>query len=198
MEGLTVSAGMLHKPFIRRQISQSKKQSAVFVLCVALAIVTLVSLNGFSRSVNDSLLKDARTLNAADIIIHSHYELSPPLLEAVASLQKDGLAQSARVYEFYSVVRNAGQENSLLASLKVVGPGYPFYGKVELASGRAFVEVLRPGAIIVEETLLDRLGLHVGDHPGCRRPRTRPTHEALCPGAADLHCHYRPRRPEPG
>ena len=154
---------MLHKPFIRRQISQSKKQSAVFVLCVALSIVTLVSLNGFSRSVNDSLLKDARTLNAADIIIHSHYELSPALLDAVASLQKDGLVQSARVYEFYSVVRNAGQENSLLASLKVVGPGYPFYGKIELSSGRSFAEVLQPGAIIVEDTLLDRLGLRVGD-----------------------------------
>ena len=166
---------------------------------MALSIVTLVSLNGFSRSVNDSLLKDARTLNAADIIIHSHYELSPPLLDAVASLQKDGLVQSARVYEFYSVVRNAGQENSLLASLKVVGPGYPFYGKVELASGRSFAEVLRPGAIIVEQTLLDRLGLRVGDqlHVGdslltirdVRRPRTRPTHEALCPGAEDFHCH---------
>lgn len=154
---------MLHKPFIGRQISQSRKQSAVFVLCVALSIVTLVSLNGFSRSVNDSLLADARSLNAADIIIHSHYELSPPLLEAVAALQKDGLVQSARVYEFYSVVRDAGQDASLLANLKVVGPGYPFYGKVELASGRTFAEVLQPGAVIVEQTLLDRLGLDVGD-----------------------------------
>jgi putative ABC transport system permease protein len=163
MEGSTVSAGILHKPFIGRQISHSKKQSAVFVLCVALSIVTLVSLNGFSRSVNDSLLKDARKLNAADLIIHSHYELSPPLLEAVASLQKDGLVQSARVYEFYSVVRNVPQDASLLASLKVVGPGYPFYGKVELASGRSFDEVLQPGTIIVEEALLYRLGLHVGD-----------------------------------
>ena len=154
---------MLHKPFIGRQISQSKKQSFVFVLCVALSIVTLVSLNGFSLSVNDSLLRDARILNAADIIVHSHYELSPPLIEAVAALQRDGLAQSAKVYEFYSVVRKVSQDGSLLASLKVVGPGYPFYGKVELASGRTFGEVLQPGAVIVEQPLLDRLGLQVGD-----------------------------------
>ena len=154
---------MLHKSFIRRQLTGSKSQAAVFVLCVMLSIVTLVALNGFGESVHNSLLKDARTLHAGDIIIHSHYDFSQPLSEAVASLARRGAIESAKAYELYSVVRTVAESNSLLAKLKVVEKGYPFYGKVELLSGRAFDQVLTGGGIIVEQPLLDRLSLGVGD-----------------------------------
>lgn len=154
---------MLNSRLIRRLIAASLRQSAVFVLCVALSMVTLVSLGGFSRSVHSSLLKDARTLHAADIIIHAHAPFSPSLTGAVATLERRGALASARLYEFYSVVRAADREASLLAGLKVVAPGYPFYGKVELASGRPFREVLVPGSAVVEQVLLDRLHLRIGD-----------------------------------
>ena len=154
---------MIHKKFIIRQIAGSRKQAAVFVLCVTLSIVTLISLNGFSASVNSSLLKDAKALHAADIIARSNYELSPPLVTAVEELDKLGRIDSARVYEFYSVVRAGGVDKSLLANLKVVEPGYPFYGAVTLKTGGKFESVLGPGRIIVAQELLDRLGLQVGD-----------------------------------
>ena len=41
--------------------------------------------------------------------------------------------------------------------------GYPFYGRVELASGRELHEVLTPGNVIVDPRLLERLGVQVGD-----------------------------------
>src|SRR6185369_12513610 len=41
--------------------------------------------------------------------------------------------------------------------------GYPFYGQVLLASGRPFHQVLTPGNIVVEQALLDRLRIRVGD-----------------------------------
>jgi putative ABC transport system permease protein len=69
----------------------------------------------------------------------------------------------ARVHEFYSVVRAPDGKTSVLSRLKVVEPGYPFYGRVALKSGRPFRQVLAPGACIVEQTLLDRTGLAVGD-----------------------------------
>ena len=56
---------------VRRQLTGSLHQAAIFVLCVVLSLVTLVSLSGFSRSVHSSFLKDARALHAADIIIHA-------------------------------------------------------------------------------------------------------------------------------
>lgn len=54
-------------------------------------------------------------------------------------------------------------QESLLSGIKVVDPGYPFYGTLELASGRPFSNVLTRGSIVVEQSLLDRLHLKLGD-----------------------------------
>jgi putative ABC transport system permease protein len=155
-------AMFLHRRFIIRQLTRSPKQALVFVLCVVLAIVTLIGLNGFSHSVHTSLMKEARQLHAADIILHSHYPFSAGLTQSVSRLEKQGKMAGTRIYEFYSVVRTDDGRVSLLAHIKVVGKGYPFYGRVELSSKRDFSKVLRPGEIIVERTLLERLGLQLG------------------------------------
>ena len=146
-----------------RQIRGALRQSTVFVLCVALSVVTLVSLGSFSRSVHSSLLRDARALHAADIIIKAHSPFSPSLTQAVAERERQKGIETARVYEFYTMVRTMHNEASLLADLKIVEPGYPFYGAVELVSRRPFSEVLTAGSVIVEQQLLDRLRLRVGD-----------------------------------
>jgi len=153
----------LHRHFILRQIIRSKRQATVFVMCVALSIVSLIALNGFSTSVHTSMLKDARALHAADIIIRSNYDLSPAITARIEQFEQDGAVASARVYEFYSVVRTEENRDSVLAKLKVVDKGYPFYGQAVLQSERKFKKVLTPGRIIVSQSLLDRLQLKVGD-----------------------------------
>ena len=154
---------MLNTRFVVRQITGAKRQCTVFVLCVALSMITLVSLGSFSRSVQSSLLRDAQALHAADIIIHAHAPLPPALQEKLASLARQKALVSARYYEFYSVLRKVSGDGSLLCNLKVVEPGYPFYGQVLLASGRPLREVLTPGSLVVEQALLDRLQIHLGD-----------------------------------
>jgi len=154
---------MLNTRFIARQITGAKRQCALFVLCVALSMVTLVSLGSFSRSVQSSLLRDAQALHAADIIIHARSPLSVPLRARLDSLARQNKLVLARYWEFYSVLRMDSGEGSLLCNLKVVEPGYPFYGKVLLASGRPLSEVLKPGCLVVEQALLDRLRVSPGD-----------------------------------
>lgn len=154
---------LLHPTLIRRQLTSTGKQSIVLILCVALSMVTLVALRGFGDSVNRALLRDARSLQAADLIVDSNFPLSNPLLQEIQSLTASGAAEAARLYEFISVVRVAASEATLLANLKVVEQGYPFYGVVTLASGRAFHDVLQPGTVVVAQDLLDRLQLNIGD-----------------------------------
>jgi putative ABC transport system permease protein len=154
---------MIHKRFIHRQIAASGPQAAVFVLCVMLSVAAIVAVNGFRESVTQAILKDARTLHAADIIIQSYSPLSQPLLNAVADWEGQGRINSTRVHEFYSMVRAADRDASVLADLKVVEKGYPFYGEIRLASHKNFREVLASGHVIVEQSLLDRLGLKMGD-----------------------------------
>ncbi|MEZ4511930.1 MAG: FtsX-like permease family protein [Chloroflexota bacterium] len=154
---------MIHTRFIYRQITNSWKQTAVFIACVALSLVTLVSLGGFGESVNNSLLRDARKLLAADVEARSRFPFTEAVEAELAVLAAEPGIDLARTYEFISVVRQTNGEDTLLSELKVVEPGYPFYGEVALASKRPFAQVLTPGHIIVGQNLLDRLGLQVGD-----------------------------------
>ena len=158
-----MTSGILNIHFIIRQIARSRRQAIVFVLCVVLSIVTLISLNGFSASVNSSMLNDAKALHAADIVIQSYFDLSPAVIKSVEQLEGLNQIASSRVWEFYSIVRSPKSEASLLAKLKLVQAGYPFYGKIVLKSGRNFGGVLTSGSIIVAQSLLDRLKLQVED-----------------------------------
>jgi len=155
---------MLHWRFLGRQIAASRQQATILIVCVALSILTLVSLSGLSNSVRRSMLRDARELHAADIIIHSHYPISRRLTVAIESLKAASRVVYARTYEFYNMARNDRSGKSLLCQLKVVETGYPYYGRVELASGRKFADVLGPGSIIVEQEALERLQAAIGDH----------------------------------
>ncbi len=154
---------MLHFRFLFRQINSSRKQAIIFVVCVALSLLILTSLGGFSSSVRRSMLQDARQIHGADITLHSHYPFSEQLLKTIYEHEQKGLVQGALVNKFYSMARSPQTKQSILSDLKVVEKGYPFYGKVELLSGREFSQVLEEGAVIVEQLLLDRLQVRIGD-----------------------------------
>jgi putative ABC transport system permease protein len=154
---------MLHLRFIFRELVRSGKQAAIFVLCVALSLATMVALDSFRKNVNHSILGDARSLLGGDILIHSHYPLSPGIEQAVAGLEKAKAVEAVRTYGFYSVIRPMSGKRTLFCRLKVVGPGYPLYGRVELRSKRPFAATLTAGKVIVEPEVVKRLGLKVGD-----------------------------------
>ncbi|MGA6925126.1 MAG: FtsX-like permease family protein [Desulfosarcina sp.] len=153
---------MRHMPIVLRQVRRSSTQSGLFVLCVALSLTTLTAFSGFARSVHVALQNDARALHAADVIVKSNDPIPASLEAAIDRLAAEGRIVPARVHEFYSVVRAANEKASVLSRLKVVEPGYPFYGRVLLKSGRPFEQILVPGTCIVEQNLLDRTGLTVG------------------------------------
>jgi putative ABC transport system permease protein len=150
-------------PLIIRQARRSSKQAVLFVLCAALSLTTLTAFSGFSDSVEQSLLNDARKLQAADIIISSYDPISGSVDGWVRKRVVAAAVKRADVHRFFSVVRAVDESASVLAGLKAVQRGYPFYGEVVLASGRSFHEVMVPGTCIVAQALLDRTGLRLGD-----------------------------------
>lgn len=154
---------MRHFSLVIRQARRSSKQAVLFMLCVALSLTTLTAFSGFAESVSRSLLNDARKLHAADIIIKSYDPISQPIDRLLKQLAVDQKALRVNVHRFFSVVRAPDEAASVLAGLKVVSRGYPFYGQVILASGRSLQKVLSSGTCIVAQTLLDRTGLKIGD-----------------------------------
>ncbi len=153
-----------NRKFLLRELVHGWRHSLLFVLCVMLSLMTMSALNSFKDGVNRSVFRDARQLQGGDIILHSHYPLSPGLTDKVALLkERDQSIASTMIHEFYSVVRSAGRQSTLLADIKVVDEHFPLYGKVELGSGGQLRERLQPGTTIVAEDVLTRLGLERGD-----------------------------------
>ncbi|MCP4339916.1 MAG: FtsX-like permease family protein [Desulfobulbaceae bacterium] len=149
--------------FLKREIWHSKSQAAVFVLCVALSLISIVAINSFRRDVQQSIVSDARGLHGGDVMIHSHYELSQALEQELATLLKEDGIQAVCTWEFYSVARREDGRESLFSNIKAVEKNYPLYGDVTLLSGDDFSSVLQPGKVIVAQALLDRLDLVIGD-----------------------------------
>ena len=108
---------MIHYTFIRRQLTTARQQSVIFILCVALAIVTIVGLNSFGASVNQTLNSDARELMAGDAVVDSSYALSQPVQEVIAQLADSGQAQATTIITLYTVAQVLTQDNSLLTEL---------------------------------------------------------------------------------
>lgn len=154
---------MINSRFILRQLTTSRNQSLIFVLCVALSMLSLVALRGLGDSINRTLLTDAKELQAADVIVESNFGLADATRAEIDALVAEGTVDAANLWEFYTVVRLAGREETLLSEIKAVEPGYPFYGQVELASGRAFGDVLQAGRVIVDPAVLERLDVALGD-----------------------------------
>ena len=148
--------------FVFSEIRYGYKQSIMFMLCVAMSLVSLAALNSFKRNVYQSLISEAQLLHGADIIVHAHRPISQEVFETVTALEQQGRLSFQKTFEFYSVVRPNQRDSSLLSSIKIVEPGYPYYGTITLLSGKDFGDVLQPGTIIVAQELLDRLGVQVG------------------------------------
>ena len=72
--------------FLIREILHSKSQALVFILCVALSLVSIVAINSFRNNVQQSIAGDARGLHGGDVIVHSHYEFSPALQQEITRL----------------------------------------------------------------------------------------------------------------
>ncbi|MGD9331906.1 MAG: FtsX-like permease family protein [Desulfobacterales bacterium] len=148
---------------IIRELRLNPQLTTVLFLCIVLSVVGLTALGGFQANVHQAMLRDARQLQAADVIVQSSFPFMPGLEEKLAQIGSLEGVRTARVWEFYTVVRSVDESASLLSAVKVVTTEYPFYGQVVLASGRAFHDMLSPGGIVVEQSLLDRLGLTIGN-----------------------------------
>ncbi len=156
--------GWVHATRIAWRESRSASGKFLFVvLAVAVGVGALTGVRGFSRAFETMLLREARTLMAADI---SARLFRQPTVEQAAVLDSY-VARGARrtqLTETVSMMSSAATADPVLVSVKAVDPRvYPFYGQVRLDPPGTLAEKLTPDAIAVSDDLLPRLKVSVGD-----------------------------------
>jgi len=140
-------------------------QLRLLVLAVSLAVAALTAVGFFADRLQGGLERDARQLLGGDAVISSDRPTPPAFVEQA---RRGGLTL-VQLVSFPTMARALEQDGgqSKLVAFKAVEPGYPLRGKLRVASGpQQAEEVTRdipaPGQVWVDPSLLDALGLEVG------------------------------------
>jgi putative ABC transport system permease protein len=135
---------------------------AFVVLAVAVGVGSLTGVRGFSRAFRGMLLKDARTLMAADLSVRV-FELPTPTQQQVFDSFTERAIDRTWITETVSMLSAPQLAAPILVAVKAVDPAkYPFYGRVDLAGGAALPAALEGASVAVSEDLLVRSGLKDG------------------------------------
>lgn len=145
-----------------RESRRSRGRIVLFMGCIAVGVAAIVLVAGLSTSVNDGVRSEGRRLMAADLTVESRRPL-PPEVDAVLASYEPGNVERADVREFVSVIITPDAQSSLLAELKVVSGGYPFYGDLRLDPPQPLQQLLTSETVVVAPEILARLTLKIGD-----------------------------------
>ena len=133
------------------------------ILAVAAGVGALSGVRGFSGAFRNMLLRDARTLMAADLAVRMYNEPDAREMAALDEIVDRG-AERTWITETVSMVSSSSSPRPLMVAVKAVDPAvYPFYGEIELRGADSLRAALESGGVAVTDDLLLRLGVKIGD-----------------------------------
>lgn len=133
----------------------------VLLAAVLVAVASLATVSLFTDRMRSALNLQANEMLGADVIVAG----DRPLPETFSGrAQQQGL-QISRTASFPSMVTSRNQ--SVLAAVKAVGPGYPLRGALDIQADRnppvPAQGIPAAGTVWIDERLANRLGAQVGD-----------------------------------
>jgi putative ABC transport system permease protein len=139
-------------------------------VAVVVAVASVTTVGFFADRVHQALSRQANQLLGADLVISGDRPVDPAL---AAEAERRGL-QVSRMLRFPSMA--SGGSQSVLSEIKVVTAGYPLRGELRIADAqhgadRRATAIPQPGTAWVDERLLARLQLKVGDSVGIGNSR---------------------------
>jgi putative ABC transport system permease protein len=134
----------------------------IFLACIALGVATIVGVNSLARSLEDGLSRDGRAILGGDASFSLiHREMSREERDYLRARGELSTVGSMRA------MARADSGETLLTEIKAVDASWPSVGVAEFAPAMSPQDALalKDGVYgaAVEDALLDRLGLKIGD-----------------------------------
>jgi putative ABC transport system permease protein len=147
-----------------REARASRGKFLFVILAVALGVGCLTGVRGFSQAFGSMLLKEARSLMAADISARIFGDATAEQEATLKGLPQRHV-QVTRVTEMLSMVSSTASPDPVLVTLKAVDPKlFPFYGKLELIPAGALRDRLASDTVVLSDDARVRLKAETGDH----------------------------------
>jgi putative ABC transport system permease protein len=148
----------------RRELRGGIAGFRIFLACLVLGVAAIAAVQSLAAGILDGLREDGRQILGGDVALRLIFHQATD--EQRAYLDRTAEAVSASV-EMRSMARTPDTGDTALIELKAVDDPYPLYGSVALDGGGALAPALerRDGSwgAVVDPTLMDRLGLALGD-----------------------------------
>jgi putative ABC transport system permease protein len=147
----------------RRELRGGIRGLRVFLACLVLGVTAIAGIGSLAGAVVAGIKADARDLLGGDA--EARLTLRAADHDERAFLSESG--QVSEIATMRAMARTPGGDRRSLIELKAVDPAYPLYGTVVLSPVQDLAAALerregRFGAL-VDPTILDRLGLGLGD-----------------------------------
>jgi putative ABC transport system permease protein len=149
-----------------RELLRSWRFGLFFIFNLSLGLTGFVSLQAFNVTLQDELTKNAKNILSADLSVSARRELTEAEQAAMNSVLPAG-TKTGRIYEFFAMMSSA--KGSRLVMVKAIDDSYPFYGSLEMHSGKNVIpggdkEILSSRKVWIYPELQQQMGLQVGDH----------------------------------
>ena len=132
-------------------------------VAVAVGVGALAGVRGFSGAFRTMLLRDARTLMAADLAVREYHLATEEEADIIESLKARGVEETW-VTETISSMSSQASGRPFMVSVKAVDPNtYPFYGEIVLDPPGPLAAALTENTVAGSQDLLLRLGAQIGD-----------------------------------
>lgn len=160
-----------------------------FFVCIALGVGTLVGVGLFAANIEGTVTREARGLMGGDLEVRLSRPISANGWAILQSLESRGIGV-LHISELVAMASRIGREAppshpssavpTQLIELKAIEPVYPFYGTLKTIPDRPVSELIavqpdvcvsdrvaeKPNCYgaIVQDSLLIKMGLQIGDH----------------------------------
>lgn len=152
-------------PLLLRELRGAGARLVPFVGSLAVGVAAVVLVAGLADSVSRAIRLEARPLLGGDVAARSYQPIPESFRDIEA--QFPGVDRVETIDFITMVAAPSAVEGapgrSLVAELKAVSPGWPFYGPPTLDPARPLAELLADGGVVVEAALLERLDVEIGD-----------------------------------
>jgi putative ABC transport system permease protein len=148
--------------FAIRELRAGVRGFRIFLACLALGVAAIAAAGSTAAAFRAGLASQAAEILGGDIAVDMPLrEFSPKEQAAFARLGRVAYAAASRA------MAQAPSGARRLVELRGVSAGYPLVGQVSLSGGATLSDALAPvgdaAGVVVEQPLLDRLGLKLGD-----------------------------------
>lgn len=131
----------------------------ILIACIALGVAVITAVGALSDALRKGFERQGAVLLGGDVALaRSHRRAEPAELAWIKAR-----GQVSETVTFRGMARRADNAEDALVEIKGVDDAYPLVGELKLRTGDAMRDPLAPGGVVVEEILLERLKVKVGD-----------------------------------